>query len=124
MKCILALAVVCLFVGGIAAAQNVTAVEARVTPENHNGSCPMTFNVKGVIQSGGPGTVGFRWERSDGFRTGVMRYTFRGRERKIVTYNWRLSKPFNVTYHGWVRLHVMGPGSMESPAAHFDLHCR
>lgn len=124
MRISLAAILVCVCVGGMAAAQNVTSVEARVVPVSHNGSCPAVFQVKGVIQSAGPGTVSFRWERSDNTHTGVARYTFRARERKIVTYNWRLSKPSNVTYHGWVRLHVVAPVSMESPAARFELHCR
>ena len=126
MKVSLAIVMVCLFVflcAGVSPAQNVTSVEARVAPQGHNGPCPAVFEAKGVIEST-HGTVRYRWERSDNSHSAVMTYVFHGRERKIVTHIWRLSKPTTVTYHGWMRLHVISPVSMESAPAHFELHCR
>lgn len=72
--------------------------------------CNEGFRVIGTIMANGPGTVSYKWERSDSAITPVQTVTFTEAGTKTVTGSWFLSG----NYSGWLRLHVVAPNEMNS----------
>jgi hypothetical protein len=97
----------------------VTSVTASVDPPSYTGTCPKTFNFSAVISANGPGTVTYKWERSDGVTSPTGSITFDTAGSKTVTSAWDLSS--NGTW--WMRLRILTPNEMVSNQATFTLSC-
>ena len=98
---------------------SVTSVTANVVPPSYSGGCPYQFNFAAVITANGPGTVTYRWERSDGTSDSTQSITFGSAGSQVVTTYWFLggSGP------GWERVRILSPNSMVSNEAVFSLNC-
>lgn len=97
----------------------VTKVTASVDPLSFTGACPKTFNFSAVITVNGPGTVAYRWERSDGATAPTQTITFAAAGSQSVTTSWKLG----ASYSGWQRVHILAPNEMVSNQANFTLAC-
>ena len=97
----------------------VTSVTASVSPSSFTGECPKTFNFSAVIAVNGPGTVTYRWERSDGAIASTQTVTFTAAGSKTVTATWTLSAAGT----HWMRIHILTPNEMISNQASFQLIC-
>ena len=98
----------------------VTLVSVNINPTAYTGSCPHTFNFNGTIVTNAPGTVTYRWERSDG--TGETRtLNFSAASSQTVQ-----SGDFRSGSSGtfWARLHVLTPNDKVSNQAQFTLTCK
>ena len=98
---------------------SVTGATATVTPVV-TGACPKTIAFSGLITvSGGPVTVTYRWERSDGALGPTQNIFFGAASSQAVNDTWQLG----ASYNGWERLHVIAPNDMVSNQASFTLTC-
>jgi hypothetical protein len=97
----------------------VTSVIAISTPTTFNGSCPKTFTFYATITVNGPGTVTYRWERSDGGYSDIQSIAFSGAGTKTATLQWDLSG----TASGWHRVHVLTPYDAASNPVYYTLNC-
>ena len=98
----------------------VTIASVNINPTAYTGSCPHTFNFNGTIVTNAPGTVTYRWERSDG--TGETRtLNFASASSQTVQ-----SGDFKSGSSGtfWARLHVLTPNDKVSNQAQFVLTCK
>ncbi len=96
----------------------VTNVTAQVSPESHAG-CPETFNFSAVITANGPGTVQYKWERSDGANAPVETVTFASAGTHTVNDTWNLGTAGSY----WKRVRILSPNAMVSNNAQFTLSC-
>lgn len=92
-----------------APAFQVTSVSSALDQAQPN-RCNEGFGVIGTITANGPGTVSYKWERSDGALPPTQTVTFAQAGTKTVTGSWFLSG----TYSGWLQLHVIAPNEMNS----------
>ena len=97
----------------------VTSVTASVTPSSFTGACPKTFNFSAVITVNGPGTVTYKWERSDGAIAPDESITFAAAGSQTVTDSWTIG----ISYSGWERVHILTPNDSLSNQANFTLTC-
>jgi hypothetical protein len=98
----------------------VTSVTASVNPASYNGGCPATFQFTAKIKANGPGTVTYKWERSDGATSAPQTAVLSASGLQIVTTSWTLGK---ASFSGWERLHVTSPNDLTSNNAAFALTC-
>ncbi|CAG0944323.1 hypothetical protein ANRL1_01682 [Anaerolineae bacterium] len=97
----------------------VTKVTANVNPEIFSGTCPKTVNYSGVIAANGPGTVTYKWVRSDGEgEARTINFTAAGSQ--TVT-SGNMTYGHSATY--WAKLQVTAPNAMISDQAKFTLSC-
>jgi hypothetical protein len=82
------------------------------------GPCPKTINFWGTISVSGPGTVTYRWERSDGTANATESITFTAAGSKNITNLWTRGEGT-----GWQRLHILTPDNMVSSQIDFVLTC-
>ena len=92
----------------------VTGVRADVSPDVIS-SCPITLSVQGSITANQPGTVNYRWERSDSALLSPVNLQFVAAGTRTVTDTWGI----NYLTAGWVRLRILSPDSMQSNQATF-----
>ncbi len=97
----------------------VTNAVANVGPPSFTGACPTTFNFIAVITTSGPGTVTYRWERSDGATAPIQSITFPAAGSQTVGDTWTLGG----SYAGWERVHILTPNNGVSNQANFVLNC-
>ncbi len=97
----------------------VTSVTASVTPSYFYGTCPKMFNFSAVITVNGPGTVTYKWERSDGAIAPDESITFAAAGSQMVTDSWTLG----ASYSGWQRVKILTPNVTFSNQANFTLSC-
>ncbi|MFI0986308.1 hypothetical protein [Streptomyces exfoliatus] len=93
----------------------VTAAEQRL-------GCDGTADVVGVVRTDGrPGTLTYRWERSDGTRSAPLRERLaRGQEEARLHLLWTFHGPG--THQAVARLVITSP-TAHSSAASFTYHC-
>jgi hypothetical protein len=97
----------------------VTGTTASVTPVVQ-GTCPKTIAFSGLITvNGGPVTVTYRWERSDGALGPTQNIFFGAASAQVVNETWQLG----ASYSGWERLHILAPNDTLSNQASFTLTC-
>ena|GEM_PF-2602777 len=96
----------------------VTGLVVGVDKFPYTGPCPKTINFWGTISTNGPGTVIYRWERSDGSATTPETLTYTAAGSKTVTNTWILGEGT-----AWQRLHVLPPDEMTSSQVDFTLTC-
>ena len=97
----------------------VTSVTASVDPSSFTGACPKTFNFYAIITVNGPGTVTYKWERSDGAVSPTQSITFAAAGSQTVTTSWTVG----ASYSGWERVHILTPNDKFSNKAYFTLTC-
>ncbi|MFG1811346.1 hypothetical protein [Streptomyces sp. NPDC049040] len=102
------------------AAVRVDAVTVRQIPGVQG--CHSTVRVVGTLRtSGGPGTVRYRWRRSDGTVSDELRqHVGRGGRSTAVTLLWTFDGPGSLT--ATATLDVLGP-QQRSAATTFRYHC-
>jgi hypothetical protein len=98
--------------------QKVTAVSLAVAPQNAT-TCPTTFEFSGSIKVDAPGTVKYRWVKSDGSTPVEEQSDFIIAGTKTVATSWKLFG----SYAGWVKLEVLSPNLITSNSAQFKLTC-
>jgi hypothetical protein len=98
----------------------VTGVTASANPPSATGSCPATANFFATITATGPGTVTYRWERSDGSTSSVQSVVFATAGPQIVSNSW----PLSASGGYWELIHVYTPNEMASNQASFTLSCK
>jgi hypothetical protein len=103
---------------GIPVVQSVT---LHALPANYNGPCPKIVRFRGKIRVNHPGTIRYRWIRSDGWRSPVrILHASHAGDYPLQTV-WQLN---HTVPTGWMRLKVLSPQSLSSPKAYFHLHCQ
>jgi hypothetical protein len=99
----------------------------RADPFNYEGTCPVEIRFSGRISvAGGPGSVTYRFIRSDGASAPVQVLNFDGPGSKNVSTTWRLGAPtsrFN-PYRGWQAIKILDPVEKQSNKASFTLRCQ
>jgi hypothetical protein len=128
----LALATVCLFLvfppQSNAQPTNFAVIGAKLEadPRIYEGPCPTTIKFHGWIDTNGPGTVKYIFERSDGaIDTIVKTVTFVAPpfHQAIPDTTWTLGGP-GFTYTGWERIKILSPNAgFLSNQAMFQVKC-
>lgn len=98
----------------------VIGATASANPPSFSGACPTTFNFFATITASGPGTVTYRWERSNGTAESTQSMTFSGAGPQIAGTSWQLGT--SGTY--WERVHVFTPNETISNQASCTLSCK
>jgi len=91
-------------------------VKAEISP-TVIATCPMNVNLQAVIAVNQPGTVTYRWERSDGASLLENSITFPVSGTKTVMDTWAI----NYLTAGWARLRILSPDAMQSNQARFTV---
>ena len=91
-------------------------------PPNFNGECPARITFNGTIGLNHPGTVRYRFVRSDGGRGPFFTLKFLVAGQQNVTATWRLGGAGR-HYAGWEAIQIVYPNGMLSNRAHFELKC-
>lgn len=102
----------------------VTAIRLQAGPADFSGDCPQEIVFLGRITADGPGTVSYRFMRSDGAQGPIQQLTFKGAGTEPVRTTWRLGASGKVYNRYWQVLKVLEPNEMESNKAYFNLKCR
>jgi len=97
----------------------ITSVIANTSPSTFTGPCPKTFAFYATITANGPGTVAYRWERSDGRYSDMQSITFYEAGTKTTTLQWDLGE----TASGWHRVHILTPYDAASNPVYYTLNC-
>jgi hypothetical protein len=124
-----AVAFACLTVfPAIAAAQGVvTNAELTTDPAYLQAHvCPVTVTFNGSITMNGPGTVTYRFVRSDGATSAPYSVSFAKPGTSPVSTTWTLGEATVLpNYEGWVAIQVLTPNAVESAhaAATFRMMC-
>ncbi|MBN2394384.1 MAG: protein kinase [Anaerolineae bacterium] len=94
-------------------------VIATVEPSSFSGACPKKFDFSASITVNGPGTVTYKWERSDGAQAPVETITFAAAGSQTIASSWTLSAEGT----RWQQVHILTPNDMLSSQASFTLAC-
>ena len=103
-----------------AASPSVTA-ELHAAPAHFTGHCPKKIHFAGTIRSDIPGTVRYRFIRSDGAKGPVKTLHLHTPGSREVGMDWLLGQSVQ---NGWVRIKILSPVVRHSPRAYFTLNCR
>jgi hypothetical protein len=95
----------------------VQSVMLDVTPTSYTGPCPAQFTCSVTITVNGPGTVTYRWERSDG-TSALQNITFSAAGSKTVTTGWNPPTQFP-----WVHVRTLSPNEKVSTNWTVANHC-
>ena len=80
--------------------------------------CPVTVTFNGSITINGPGTVTYRFVRSDGATSGTYSVSFAKPGTSPVSTTWTLGEASALpSYEGWVAIQVLAPNAVESAHA-------
>ena len=99
------------------------AVHLAAAPPNFNGECPATITFNGTIGLNHPGTVRYRFIRSDRARGPFFTLKFEEAGQQHVTATWRLGGARLKHYAGWEAIQIVYPRGIISNRAHFQLNC-
>jgi len=97
----------------------IIGVTASVDPQFFTGACPKSYICSAIISANGPGTVTYRWERSDGGSSPLQTASFAAAGPLAVTTGWAR----NTTGNHWVRVRTVSPNEVLSNQANFTLDC-
>lgn len=98
----------------------VTSAILNISPITYSGACPATFYFTGTITMNGPGTVVYRWERSDGTTKPSQTLVFTTAGSQTITDSWT---GITTLRSGWQRIHVGSPNEVFSNQAAFTNNC-
>ena len=96
----------------------VTGIIVGVDQFPFTGPCPKAIHFWGTITTKGPGTVTYRWERSEGPAIPDETITFTAAGSKTVTNQWTRGQGT-----GWQQLHVLTPNDAVSSQITFAMSC-
>ena len=102
---------------------SVTAVVASVSPTSFTGACPKKFDFNGTVAANGPGTVTYKWVRSDGASGPVQTLIFSSAGSQAVSADDWTFGGSGSSYSGWEKVQILTPNSTESNQASFSLNC-
>ncbi len=98
----------------------VTSITITANPTTYTGTCPALVGFTATITMSGPGTVTYRWERSDAAVKPSQTITFLRADVQIVNDYWDAPP----TGAGWQRLRVGSPNDTTSANAAFTNNCK
>lgn len=100
-------------------------LSAQVNPQGFTGACPVAFEFLGRISTtGGPGTVTYRWLRSDGGEGPKLTLEVEHDGEHEVETTWRLGSPgWDDDGVYWQQIEVVEPAVRRSGKAEFTLRC-
>lgn len=104
----------------------VIGAKLEAVPPVYEGPCPTTIKFKGSIETDGPGTVKYIFERSDGGVDTIVKtatFTSAPFHVNIPDQTWTLGAP-GMVFSGWERIKILSPnaGFLSNQAA-FRLKC-
>src|SRR6185503_21253881 len=92
---------------------------ASVSPTSYTGACPKNEEFTGTFSVNKPGSVTYRWVKSDGTSSSDATWTFGVAGSKTVNYTWARSSSGS----GFAQLKVVTPNELISNKASFDVTC-
>jgi hypothetical protein len=95
---------------------------AIVAPTSSLGPCPAQFDFRAMITAYEPGTVDYRWVRSDGAMGPIQSLVFAVPGTQVVGDTWTLGGP-GFVFAGWEHVQITAPESVVSNDAAFTLAC-
>jgi hypothetical protein len=102
----------------------VTDLVVRADPFQVTTTCPTTITFSGRISvTGVPGSVVYRWVRSDGTQGPMQTIKFDRASKQDVATTWTLGAP-GTNYSGWQTIEIIRPKDQTSERASFTLTCR
>jgi len=96
----------------------VTGIILTVNPNVYTGPCPAIISFSAAITANGPGTITYRWERSDGTVSPVQSSTFASAGTQMISTTWTMGGGT-----GWQLLHILTPRDAVSNPIDFALTC-
>jgi hypothetical protein len=109
---------------------DVPATEFRVTEVglksdryDYKGPCPITAGFGGYIRASGPGSVTYKFVRSDGGESAPKTIRFDKASYQEVRTSWRLGGAGFSAEERWVAIKILSPVEMESNQARFKVIC-
>lgn len=99
------------------------AAHLDAAPANYNGECPATITFNGWIGLDHPGTVRYRFIRSDNARGPFTTLKFLAAGQQNVSTTWRLGGARLKQYMGWEAIQIVYPNRVLSSRAHFHMNC-
>jgi hypothetical protein len=100
------------------------AAHLEADPVNFRGGCPATITFNGTISLDRPGTVRYRFIRSDRARGPFFTLKFEQAGQQNVSTTWRLGGARLKHYEGWEAIQIVYPRVMLSNRAHFMMNCQ
>ena len=97
----------------------VTRVTGTAAQPTYTGSCPRTFTFYATITANGPGTVTYRWERSDDNWGHIQSMTFNAAGSQTISLNYDLGE----TASGSYKINVLTPNNITSPPINYTVNC-
>jgi len=98
----------------------VTSVIGSSAQSTYNGPCPRTFTFYATITVNGPGTVTYRWERSDDNWGHIQSMTFNAAGSQAISLNYDLGE----TASGSYKINVLTPNNITSLPINYTVNCR
>jgi dipeptidyl aminopeptidase/acylaminoacyl peptidase len=104
----------------VTGAFGVTQLAVSVSPAVFKGVCPQQFEFSALVTVNQPGTLSYRWERSDGASGPTQNLDFSATElTKTTKITWKLGAAGS----HWMAFHILTPFSLLSNQAIFTLTC-
>jgi hypothetical protein len=100
----------------------VTNVSVSVDINRYSGTCPVRFTFTAQITTNGPGTVEYRWLRSDQVQSAAQSLGFSSAGTQQVQSTWDISS--GVHSYLWKQVEILSPNSMLSNLAEFSATCQ
>jgi hypothetical protein len=97
----------------------VTSVNMTSSPASYNGACPTTLTIKADITVSAPGTVTYRWERSDGTTSNKKSITFDSKGTKTVQFDWDVNSTDTHSF----RVYIDQPNNQWFGPLNVDVTC-
>jgi hypothetical protein len=92
-------------------------------PPVYNGQCPATITFNGWIAMNRPGSIRYRFVRSDGGKGPFVWLKFEQGGQQNVSTTWRLGGARLRNYRGWEAIQIVYPRGMVSNHANFQMSC-
>ena len=99
------------------------AAHLMAAPPNYHGECPAQITFNGTIGLNRPGTVRYRFVRSDRARGPFVTLKFEAPGQQNVTTTWTLGGARLKQYAGWEAIQIVYPNQVLSNRAHFEIKC-
>jgi len=106
----------------------VTSATLSIDTPSYNGSCPVTLNFSGVINSQGPGS--FEYQFIAGASTPGFEFTLPGAQKATFTsegshhYNVDFFLVIESSVNGWARIEILSPNEKQSNTVSFTVTCK
>ena len=101
----------------------ITEVNLKADRHDYKGPCPMTAGFGGFITASGPGTITYRFIRSDGATSAPKTLRFDKASYAEVRTTWRLGGAGFSSEERWVAIKILTPVDLESNHTRFVVIC-